>query len=183
MSERTLLIDTEQFRALARPTSLHLDGEEVSAYTREAEDGKIIPAIGYEVYKYVSGEGGELPSALADSFDKAVFLDGGEYTETSSCDGKKALKYCNGLRKALAYYVWAKMLRSDGSIISRAGAMRHRDDYADHVDDSKLRQYNDASGMADRYLAEAVSYLKANTKDNTVRPLRNTRARIKAIGE
>lgn len=182
MSERKLLINLEQFRQLARPTSTHLDEEEVTAYIREAEDGHIIPAIGYEVYKYISSDEATVPETMSDTFDKAIILDGGEYTE-ELCDGTENLMYCNGLRKAAAYYVWAKMLRADGAIISRAGAMRHRDTYADHVDDSKLRQYNDASGMADMYLSEAVRYLKANTKNNAVRPIKNTRARIKAIGD
>lgn len=182
MSERKLLITMEQFRQLARPTSTHLDEEEVTAYIREAEDGHIIPAIGYEVYRYISSDDASVPEILADAFDKAIILEGGEYTE-ELCDGTKNVMYCNGLRKAVSYYVWAKMLRADGAIISRAGAMRHRDAYADHVDDSKLRQYNDASGMADMYLTEAVRYLRANTKNNAVRPIKSTRAKITAIGD
>lgn len=182
MSERALLITPEQFRQLARPTSLHLDDDEVTAYIREAEDQHVIPSLGYDVYKYISSEDGEKPGTLTDTFNKAILLDGGEYTETL-CDGTDELRYCNGLRKSVAYYVWAKMLRADGTIVSRAGAMRHRDSYADHVDDSKLSQYNDASNLADMYLSEALSYLKQNTVNKAVKPARNTRARIKAIGD
>ena len=45
-NERTRIITVEQFRELARPTSIHLDESEVDIYIREAEDASIIPAVG-----------------------------------------------------------------------------------------------------------------------------------------
>ena len=61
--------------------------------------------------------------------------------------------------------------------------MCHREDRADHTDDSKLKQYNDAMDMAERYLADCVRYLKVHLRDEHVKPIKPTRARIKAIGD
>ena len=117
-----------------------------------------------------------------DTFAPVVFLDGGEWTPEQGED-KGLVQWCSGVRKALAYFVYAKMQRADGNIISRAGAMRHREDRADHTDDTKLKQYNDAMDMAERYLADCVRYLKVHLRDEHVKPIKPTRARIKAIGD
>lgn len=175
MSNRNQLITVEQFRELARPMSAHLDEGEVNSYIREAEDAYIIPAIGYANFKATTQ--GEKTSSAGDGFEVSVFSDGGEWK-----DDKDNVQYCNGLRKALAYFTYAKMIRSDGAILSRAGNMRHRDDYGDHVDDSKLKEYNDIMSMAESYLNSAMLYLK-NKSTNPVQPIRGTRSHIYAIGD
>ena len=48
---RKTLLTVEQFRELARPTSIHLDEEAVRGFIRECEDAYIIPAIGYRQFK------------------------------------------------------------------------------------------------------------------------------------
>lgn len=190
MSEETTtavrkpLITVEQFRALARPTSVHLDEEEVTAYIRECEDEHIIPTIGWKNFKAATGVC-VWDATFDDTFVPDLFLDGGEWQEVVSKKGEEetVLHYCNGIRKALAYFVYAKLLRADGTIISRSGSMRHRDDYSDHVDDSKLKQYNDTMSLAEMYLAGALLYLRDKAKDKQVKPARGTRAHIHAIGE
>ena len=121
---RKPLLTVEQFRELARPTSIHLDEEAVQAYIRESEDASIIPAIGWDLYKYLIEEDAPRPQRLMESFDKEIATEGGEWTETGE-RGEQA-RYCNGLRIALAYFAYGRMQRADGNIISRAGAMRHR---------------------------------------------------------
>lgn len=49
--ENKHLINVEQFKQLARPTSKHVDEDEVKTFIRECEDIFIIPAIGLDVYK------------------------------------------------------------------------------------------------------------------------------------
>lgn len=184
--ERKQLITVEQFRTLARPTSVHLDNDEVEAYIRECEDSNIIPAIGWERFKAATGLGDWESSVTAD-FSPEVFLDGGEYDVKASCNcsGKtKETKYTSGLRKALAYFVYARLLRADGTIVSRAGGMRHRDDYSDHVKDvSNNNQYDDVMDMAQDYLTDALLYLKECTKQGEVKKPADRRMRIKAIGD
>ena len=183
--QRKQLITVDQFRELARPTSAHLDDDEVNAYIRECEDSFIIPAIGYESFKASIGQG-DFGDSVLSGFNADTFIDGGEYYvggKDSSGKDIKVLKYTSGIRKSLAYFVYAKILRSDGTIVSRSGAMRHRDDYSDHVDDSSLKQYNDIMGMAESYLSDALLYLKATTKAGEVKPHRSTRVKIHAIGD
>lgn len=184
MADRKQLITVEQFRALSRPTSAHLDEEEVNAYIRECEDCFIIPAIGYANFKGATGT-----STWGDTFDATfnpqTLLDGGEWSSVESDEfGNKITRayYCNGIRKALAYYVYAKLLRADGTIISRAGSMRHRDDNGDHIDDSKLKQYNDVMNIAERYLGDCLAYLKRHVRNRQVSKVRGSRVHIHAIG-
>lgn len=174
------ILSVGQFRELARPTSLHIDESEVMAFVRECEDAYIIPAIGYANYKSAAF-GSEWDDTFDDSFNGVIFVDGGEWTYTA-CNGDKELRYNYGLRKALAYFVYAKMLRADGTIISRTGAMRHRDEYGDHVDDSKLKQYNDVMRLAEHYLASSMDYYKYHLTQD-IKPAKTTRARIIAIGD
>lgn len=187
MNERKQLITVEQFRELARPTSVHLDEDEVKSYIRECEDANIIPAIGYDRFKAAT-EQGDWGDSVLDGFSPDVFLDGGEYkvTENSPCgnETKAKTKYTSGIRKALAYFAYARLYRADGTIVSRAGGMRHRDDYSDHVQDSGgNKQYNDIMEMAESYLSSALEYLKAYTRKGEVKPQRGTRAHIHAIGD
>lgn len=180
MSEtRTQLLTVEQFRELARPTSVHLDEREVNAFIREAEDSFIIPFLGYGNFK-AAAEG--ISSLWDDSFDDtftaSLLLDGGEWE-----DSKGVLHYCNGVRKALAYFTYARMLRADGSIITRSGNVRHRDEYADHDEDPKRNRYNDTMDMAERYLSECMAYCKEHKKDKKIRKMVSSRSSIRAIGD
>lgn len=183
MSERKRLITVEQFRQLARPTSVHLDEEDVNAYISECEDQYIIPAIKYKNFKgCVENDQSVWDDYFDSTFNPKIFLDGGEWVSDEGTVKEEA-HYINGVRKALAYFVYARMVRSDGNILSRAGAMRHRDDYADHNQDPNRNQYNDVMGMAEHYLAECVAYLRMNVKDLEIEKVKGTRARIKAIGD
>lgn len=182
--QRKPLITVEQFRELARPTSAHLDEEDVRTFIRECEDNYIIPAIGYRQFKGAVECENNTPwdDKFDDTFAPVVFLDGGEWTPEQGED-KGLVQWCSGVRKALAYFVYARMQRADGNILSRSGAMRHNDERAEHTNDSKLRQYGDTMDMAERYLADCVRYLKVHLRDEHVKPIKPTRARIKAIGD
>lgn len=180
--ERKPLLTVDEFKTLARPVSLHLDTQAVEQYIRESEDASLIPATGWELYKYLTQEAAERPQALCESFDRAIATDGGEWTETSD-RGYQTLRLCGGMKKALAYFAYARLQRADGNILSRAGAMRHREDRADHTDDQKLKQYNDIVDMAERYLSDTLYYIKKNTKEAAVKPVSGRRASIKAIGD
>ncbi len=181
MKEHKHLISVGECLALARPTSIHLDDDEVQAYINECEDMHIIPAIGFANFnKAVESE--SFTDVFDDTFSASVWLDGGAFvvTDCGCQDGRT--EWCAGLRKTLAYYVYAKMLRADGTIIARAGAMRHNDQYAQHIDPNR-KQYDDVMNVADRYLAGCMLYTKQHsTECGAVRPVKGTRANIKAIG-
>ena len=183
--DRQPLLTVEQFRELARPTSTHLNEDDVLSYVRECEDERIIPAIGWANFKSSLGLR-EWDKTFDDSFIPDLWLDGGEWEHKEVDENGEEydkLYYCCGVRKALAYFVYAKILRADGTILSRAGTMRHRDDYSDHIDDPQIKQYNDVMNMAERYLNECLQYLQVHKKSRQIRPQRGTRARIHAIGD
>ena len=54
INEHKHLITVGQCLALARPTSVHLDEDEVQAYITECEDMHIIPAIGFANFPRLS---------------------------------------------------------------------------------------------------------------------------------
>lgn len=181
---RLPLITPEQFRELARPVSCHVDNLEIQQFVRECEDMFIIPAIGWQNFKSAT-----ITNVWSDVFDAtfnpSIFLDGGEYDPADAvcgCGNGDGMRYCNGLRKALAYYVYAKMLRNDGNILARAGAMQHQDQYAYHTNDADLKRYNDTMDIAERYLGESVAYMNIYRKNNKS-SVRQSRIRIKAIGD
>lgn len=168
--ENKHLITVEDFKKLARPTSKHIDEEEVNTFIRECEDIYIIPAIGLARYKALQdGDQGE---------EKKTLLEGGEYRDK---EGK--LKKCSGLQLTLSYFVYGKMVMSDGGLLTRTGLMQHNDSYASREDDkNRVRQYNDAMEVAETYLGSCLSYLKEISGEK-VRPVRGTRLRIHSIGE
>lgn len=173
------LITLSQFRDLVRPSSIHLDEACVMSFVDEAVTAYVLPVIGYEIYKDACSD--DPISGMADGFVKDVFVNGGEWMSTGcACAEDIGAQWCSGLRKAVAYLAYARMMRADGAVVSRAGLMHHRDEYADHVATDK--QYQDVMTMGETYLGECAKYLKAFSLDTRINPVRQTRARIKAIG-
>ena len=166
------LISVAEFKELARPVSVHIEDDDVQAFVRESEDTYVIPALGYAICKKLA----ETDEEELEENEK-ILLKGGEWT-----DKKGEVKYCNGLKKAVAYFAYARMARSDGSIIARAGYMRHGDEYSEHIESKERRnKENDVMNMAEKYLSEAMAYW--NSVTGKVKPVRGTRAVIKAIGD
>ena len=107
-----------------------------------------------------------------------ILLEGGEYE-----DKEGTLRKCSGIRLALSYFVYAKMVMSDGGLLTRTGLMQHNDSYASREDDkNRVRMYNDAMEVAETYLGSCLVYLKS-VEGESVRPVRGTRLRIHAIGD
>ena len=184
------MITPAEFQELARPVSVHMDDATVNAYISECENLYIIPVIGYGNYKAaVTSDESPWDSTFDDTFTPSTVINGGEWTITpaNACKcgtaSETGLQYCVGLKKAIAYFVYAKIARADGAISARAGYMRHNDQYAQHVDDSKLKQYNDVLQIAESYLGGCLRYLQYHTVDKVIKPVHTTRARIHAIGD
>lgn len=181
MNEHGHLISVAECLELARPVSIHLDEQEVAAYIAECEDMHIIPAIGYTNFQTaVNSE--SFDATFDDTFSASIWLDGGAFVVSDCGCNNERTEWCVGLRKTLAYYVYAKMLRADGTLLARAGAMRHNDQYASHVEPNR-KQYDDTMNIADQYLSGCMLYAKQHSLEcNAVKKIKGTRARIKAIG-
>lgn len=163
------ILTVDEFRELARPTSKHIDVEEVLTFIRECEDMFIIPGIGLSRFKRLLGD--------SLSGDDKILLSGGEYK-----DKKNTLYKCSGLKLALSYFVYAKMTMADGGMLTRTGMMQHNDSYASREEDkNKVRRYNEAMNVAESYLNSCLAYIKSKEKD--INPVRGTRLRVHAIGD
>lgn len=186
MSERKHVITATEARTLARPLSQHVDETDIAAYINETEATNIIPAIGYETYRAIldADHTEDLAELYDVGFDASILLNGGEYTaDDCGCGTPQGVRYLDGLKKCAAYFVYAKMARADGSILARSGYMRHDDEYAYHVDDSKLKQYNDIMDMAEKYLSDCLLYCKTYREDCKRVKAHGTRCYIHAIGD
>lgn len=177
MENREHILSAEDLKAYVRPISRHVEDEDVETFIRECEDTVIIPAIGLKRFKELCGEENQLRD------ENKILLCGGEYENR-----KGELKQCVGLKAALSYFTYAKMMMSDGTILTRTGLMQHNDSYAERSDDkNRVRRYNDVMNVAEEYLSTCLAYLASLNKGcceaSEVGKVRGTRLRIHAIGD
>lgn len=138
-----LIIQPEEVGTLARPISQHTDREQLVAYITEVEQLQIRSALGGVLFSNIK----QSPSAFA------IILNGG-IDEVGEVSG--------GIRKAMAYYVYARVIREGGTIPTRWGAVEKTDEYATRIDqEQKNTIYRECNNIADTYMAEVVCYAKA----------------------
>ena len=99
------ILTADKFRELARPTSRHIEEQDVNAFIRECEDMQIIPAIGLGLFKRLLD-----PDTLGEK--EKTLLVGGEYEHNG------VLRKCAGIEIALAYFVYAKAMNVAESYLS-----------------------------------------------------------------
>lgn len=177
------LINIDEFKELTRAVSVHVEEREVMAFVDECEQMYIIPAIGYGLFKRLVTADCQGMTA-----DERIMLDGGEWQAEAGggpcgCGARDGIRYCKGVRSALAYFVYAKMLMADGAIVARSGAMRHNDAYASHIDPTKVKQYNDVMDVAESYLGGVAEFIKFKMAGDGAKKVRGTRCKIHAIGD
>lgn len=177
MENRRHILTAGELKGYVRPISRHVDDEELETFIRECEDTVIIPAIGLKRFKELCGEENQLGD------ENRILLCGGEYKNR-----KGELKQCVGLKAALSYFTYAKMIMSDGTILTRTGLMQHNDSYAERSDDkNRVRRYNDVMNVAEEYLSTCLAYLASLNKvccgNAEAGRMKGTRVRIHAIGD
>lgn len=177
MENRRHILTAGELKGYVRPISRHVDDEELETFIRECEDTVIIPAIGLKRFKELCGEENQLGD------ENRILLCGGEYENR-----KGELKQCVGLKAALSYFTYAKMIMSDGTILTRTGLMQHNDSYAERSDDkNRVRRYNDVMNVAEEYLSTCLAYLASLNKvccgNAEAGRVKGTRVRIHAIGD
>ncbi|WP_418991858.1 hypothetical protein [Alistipes sp.] len=153
----------------ARPCDM--DEEIVARAIEEAEQLDIKPKLGDELFMRLF--------TLA-PFD--LLLDGGEYV-----DRRGNPRHFIGLRRALAYYVWARLVKSSVNHLTRFGFVQKRDEYS-QATEYRERQtaYNDAFAVADGYMKACLAYIQAKPEifaDYTLRGrVKANRTKFKIIG-
>ena len=145
------LITTDEVSKLARTMSVHIDTEKIETYIRESENIDLKSALGDTLFLDVKDH--------PDNYSE--LLNGGSYN--AKCGGKR---FFVGLKTALAYYTYARMVKNGDGNVTRFGFMNKGNEYSSHSDfKEKLMAYNDAFSVADRYMKECVRYLNDNKKD------------------
>lgn len=93
---------------------------------------------------------------LTTRIEYSVLLNGGEYDDNG---GKHIFA---GLKRALAYYVWARCVKTGVGHLTRFGYVEKHDEHSAAIE-YKQRQvaYNDAFATADGYMKECLDYMMA----------------------
>lgn len=135
----------------------------------EAQNLDIIPAIGAEWWLRVINRNDDAVATL--------LWEGGIYKDT--CGNAHIFA---GLRKALLYYAYGRIVRSSGGVATRFDFVVKADQYSDSADlQAKVQAYNEAFANADTYKAQCLAYL--NTSETCCkRKMVNNRLSVKKIG-
>lgn len=134
-----LIITPEEVGVLSRPISQHIDHAQISAYITEVESLQIRPNLGASLLADIK--------ANADKY--SCLLNGS--------DGVSG-----GLRKAVAYYVYAKIIKQGATIATRFGAVEKTDEHSVRMEqERKDNIFRECSNIADAYMMEVVKYAKA----------------------
>lgn len=143
------LITIDEVASLARSMSTHLDKNEVETYLKESENIDLRMNLGDALFLDLK----EHPE------NYTLLLNGGIYE-----DGK-GRRLLTGLKSALAYYTFARVVKNKDGQVTRFGFMNKEGEYSSRVDlKEKVMAYNDAFSVADTYMKEVVSYLNLNKK-------------------
>lgn len=150
---------------LARPCDV--DSGIIERAIEEAEQLDVRPKIGDALFLRLTSGADPITDSVA------TLLNGGSYE-----DGCGYGHYFVGLRRALAYYVWARLVKTSINHLTRFGFVQKRDEYSDTVEyRERQAAYNDAFAIADGYMRGCLDYLQANPK---AFPDYNLRGRVSA---
>lgn len=163
-----LQITRAEIDAECRPCNAQI--ELVDRCIEEAQNLDIIPAIGADWWLRV-----------LDRENDATALklwQGGLYEDA---DGKTHI--FAGLKKALLYYSYARIVRSSGGVSTRFDFVVKADQYSDSADPkAKVQAYNEAFATADGYKAQCLLFINDSGSCGTGKKIVNNRLSIKKIG-
>lgn len=147
---RKYLITFDEVSLLARSMSIHIEQEKIETYIRESEDIDIKTALGDALF-----------IDLQEHSEKyELLMNGGVYEDK---DGKHVL---TGLKTALAYYAYARLVKNGDGNVTRYGYTNKDDEYSSRPDNKQLvMAYNDAFSIADSYMKECLLYLDAHKSE------------------
>lgn len=163
------IIEPHEVALLSRPCDC--DDDVIRRAIEEAELLDIKPRLGDALFLRLTTDV---------KFDR--LMNGGEYTDKNGRQFVFA-----GLKRTLAYYVWARLVKTSTNRLTRFGYVV-KDDEHSHSSEWKERQvaYNDAFAVADGYFKQCFAYMLANpdifadyTKKGVIK---SNRVKFKIIG-
>lgn len=175
MNESTI-IKPEDIRKVRPIAENIIDIKRIEPYIYEAETLNLMPAIGVGLYQQFTSDsfnhemqsigkviietnGGNNIELTSEKWEK--LLDGGYYTcENCSCDSDKK-KYSAGLRAAISYLAYAKMLPNQPINITAFGVVRKTTTLSEPVEEKALfRATNEAKKIGLEYLRQSVDHIR-----------------------
>ncbi len=173
------LIDPQDVSKYARPCDV--DTHIIERAIEEAELLDIRPKIGDALFLRLTSDAATQHDGASTRVD--VLLTGGEYI--GKCGNER---YFVGLRRALAYYTWARLVKTGVNHLTRFGFVQKRDEYSDTTEyRERQTAYNDAFAVADGYMEGCLDYLRANPgafPDYTLRGrVAGNRTKYRVIGK
>lgn len=164
----TLLVSRDDISRECRPTSVECAF--ANRCIEEAQMLDIKPAVGDTIFMQL------FDSNKPDDVQR--LWDGGEYVD--DCGNSHVFA---GLRKALLYYSYARIVRGSLGVSTRFGFNVKADQYSDDADiKAKVQAYNEAFAIADGYKAQCLVYIADVMGDCCKRVIRNNRLAVKKIG-
>lgn len=172
-----MLITIDDIRAV-RPVAGNINPDRVNIYIREAEMLDLAPAIGPSLYATLS-LAGDIPCAddLAPVMDARgnlvrertpesqltpearTLLEGGLWTDGDGCR-----RSTQGIRVALAYYAYARLVRNHSVSVTSYGVVTKMGDESNPATDRTIAEVAaDARKIGDQVLTEALAYWSSVT--------------------
>lgn len=143
--ENKHLLKPREVGELSRPCDT--DDMIVERAIEEAELLDIKPRLGDELFLH-----------LLTHTDYSVLLNGGEYRDESG--GRHVFA---GLKRTLAYYVWARCVKTGTGHLTRFGYVEKQEEHSVPVEYKQQQvAYKDAFATADGYMKECLDYMQAN---------------------
>lgn len=142
------IINPRDSATIGRPISANTDEDKINAYITEAEQMNIKPVLGDSLFLSILEKG-------EDDERLKLLLSGGTYTIDSH------VFTFAGLKKAVAYYVYAKYLMVGDFNATRFGITMKEDGYSSHISSAdRSNAYSDTLEVANCYLQDCVEYCK-----------------------
>ena len=166
--DNRLLITREDIDKECRPCNAQ--DALVDRCIEEAQNLDIIPAIGAEWWLRILNQEHDAVATL--------LWEGGIYQDT--CGNSHIFA---GLRKALLYYAYGRIVRASGGVATRFDFVVKADPYSDSADlQAKVQAYNEAFSIADGYKAQALAYINTSATCCQRKKIVNNRLQVKKIG-
>ena len=145
-----MLTTIENLKAI-RDISANLKDQRIQPYIKEVEDAYVLPAIGAELYEKL--DAGETTDT--------ILLDGGYYDKPSEkCAGGKTRARCYGIRLAVAFYAYARVLKNNQINVTAFGVTQKTSPMSAPTGDEAIEDaVSEARKMGDLYLHSCVEYL------------------------
>lgn len=165
--DNALLVTQEEINNEARPCKAQQ--ELADRCIEEAQMLDIKPNVGDDIYM-----------RLFDTSDDVAQQLWHGCTYTDDCGKTRIFA---GVRKALLYYAYGRIVRASGGVVTRFDYVTKRGEYSNSASDkTKQSAYSEAFAIADGYMAQALDFIATMKMDCGHKRLKNNRIKIKMIG-